>query len=58
MMENQRITWEDYQGAELSLFEQMHIDAGGFWEVFGIVCGVLTVVAIVYVTGTLGLLIL
>ncbi len=57
-MENQRITWDDYQGAELSLFEQMHIDAGGFWEVFGIVCGVLTVVAIVYVAGALGLLLL
>jgi hypothetical protein len=58
MMENQRITWDDYNGLELNLFDQMHMDAGGFWEVFGIVCGVLTVVALVYITGAIGLLII
>lgn len=57
-MENQRITWDDYKDLELSLFDQMHMDAGGFWEVFGIVCGVLTVVALVYITGAIGFLVI
>lgn len=58
MMENQRITWNDYNEIELSLFDQMHLDAGGFWEVFGIVCGVLTVIALVYISGAIGLLLI
>ena len=57
-MENQRITWDDYKDLELSPFDQMHMDAGGFWEVFGIVCGVLTVVALVYITGAIGFLVI
>jgi len=57
-MENQRITWDDYNEIELSLFDQMHLDAGGFWEVFGIVCGVLTVIALVYISGAIGLLLI
>jgi hypothetical protein len=58
MMENKRITWDDYQELELSLFDQMHMDAGGFWEVFGIVCGVLTVIGLVYISGAISLLLI
>ena len=57
-MENKRITWDDYQELELSLFDQMHMDAGGFWEVFGIVCGVLTVIGLVYISGAISLLLI
>ena len=41
---------------ELSWQEQMHIEAGGFWEILGIVCGVLTVVAIIYAIGGVAVL--
>jgi len=58
MMKNKRITWDDYQELELSLFDQMHMDAGGFWEVFGIVCGVLTVIGLVYISGAISLLLI
>lgn len=34
-----------YGTLELSLWEQIHIDGGGFWETFGIVLGVATVIA-------------
>jgi len=57
-MKNKRITWDDYQELELSLFDQMHLDAGGFWEVFGIVCGVLTVIGLVYISGAISLLLI
>ena len=57
-MKNKRITWDDYQELELSLFDQMHMDAGGFWEVFGIVCGVLTVIGLVYISGAISLLLI
>jgi hypothetical protein len=58
MMKNKRITWDDYQELELSFFDQMHMDAGGFWEVFGIVCGVLTVIGLVYISGAISLLLI
>ena len=57
-MENKRITWDDYQELELSFFDKMHLDAGGFWEVFGIVCGVLTVIGLVYISGAISLLLI
>ncbi len=50
-MKNEWITLQNFNAYELSWQEQMHLEAGGFWEVFGIVCGVLAVVAIIYLVG-------
>lgn len=50
-MKNNWITLDNFSNYELSWHEQMHIEAGGFWEVVGLICGVLAVVAIVYLIG-------
>jgi hypothetical protein len=50
-MRNEWNSLNNFTNYELSLHEQMHIEAGGFWEIVGIICGVLTVVAIIYVLG-------
>ena len=50
-MKNEWITLDNFSNYELSWHEQMHIEAGGFWEVVGIICGVLAVVVIVYLVG-------
>jgi hypothetical protein len=50
-MKNDWITLDNFSNYELSWHEQMHMEAGGFWEIVGIICGVLTVVAMVYLIG-------
>jgi hypothetical protein len=50
-MRNDWITLDNFSNYELSWHEQMHMEAGGFWEIVGIICGVLTVVAMVYLIG-------
>ncbi len=50
-MKNNWITLDNFSNYELSWHEQMHMEAGGFWEIVGIICGVLTVVAMVYLIG-------
>ena len=50
-MRNDWITLDNFNNYELSWHEQMHMEAGGFWEIVGIICGVLTVVAMVYLIG-------
>jgi hypothetical protein len=50
-MKNDWITLDNFSNYELSWHEQMHVEAGGFWEIVGIICGVLTVVAMVYLIG-------
>ncbi len=50
-MKNDWITLDNFSNFELSWHEQMHMEAGGFWEIVGIICGVLTVVAMVYLIG-------
>lgn len=55
-MKNDWSTWDNFTINELSWQEQMHIEAGGFWETLGIVCGVLAVAAIIYFVGGLAVL--
>ncbi len=55
-MKNEWITLENFTINELSWQDQMHMEAGGFWETFGIVCGVLTVAAIIYFVGGLAVI--
>ncbi len=50
-MKNDWITLDNFSNYELNWHEQMHMEAGGFWEIVGIICGVLTVVAMVYLIG-------
>jgi hypothetical protein len=50
-MKNDWITLDNFSNYELSWHEQMHMEAGGFWEIVGIICGVLTVVAMIYLIG-------
>ncbi len=50
-MKNDWITLDNFSNYELSWHEQMHMEAGGFWEIVGIICGVLTVVTMVYLIG-------
>ncbi len=56
-MKNESNTLQNFNVYELSWQEQMHLEAGGFWEIFGIVCGVLAVVAIIYLIGGAAVLI-
>ena len=50
-MRNEWNSLNNFTDYQLSRHEQVHIEAGGFWEIVGIICGVLMVVAIIYVLG-------
>jgi hypothetical protein len=46
-MEKQFLNLSLMGATELSYFESLTIEGGGFWKVFGFICGVAAIVALV-----------
>ena len=46
-MEKQFLNLSQIGAIELSYFESLSIEGGGFWKVFGFICGVAAIVALI-----------